>query len=222
MNVIPANKPEQIAWFEAHAPVFVDNAAAIGITPTQASAFSALATAAAAAFDEAQAARAASKAATIEQDTAMRTCHTLASELVKTIRAYAEQTMNPNVYALAQIPPPADPTPIAPVNPSNVRFDLLNDGTLELKWDGKTSGGTSYLIFRSLLPTPTSQPTPLVQIGNSGERKFIDTTIPACTTSATYIIKALKGTTLTPGSSPATARFAPTPEGQGVALQLAA
>lgn len=164
--VIPVKKSEELAFFEQRAPIWVANAAALGITPKRAAQLETLTTSARTAFDTASTARAQSKAATSSQNEALKAMRDLGSELIKQIRTTADIEGDPSLFGLAQIPEPKDPAPIPPVEASDVRFDLLNDGSLELAWDGSVSTGTSY------------------------------------------VVRAKKGETITPGTAPITVRFA--------------
>ncbi|MGD1917044.1 MAG: hypothetical protein ACFCBV_12775 [Phycisphaerales bacterium] len=140
----------------------------------------------------------------------------LGADLIKKIRVAAQQTSNPELFAIAQIPEPKDPSAIPPVEASNVRFDLLNDGTLELEWDGSVATGTTYIVRRALTPAG-GQETAFQDVGFADEKRFVDTTIPAGTQRASYVVKAKKGETITPGTAPITVRFAIGGNGQTVA-----
>jgi hypothetical protein len=178
--------------------------------------------AAATKFAAAQSARATSKSATIEQNAALDELADLGAQLIKIIRAFGLQTGSDEVFALAQIPLPKEPEPIAPVNPSNLRFTLLQNGALELKWDGVKSNGTTFIVYRSVVPGPGESPTPMLSIASVGAKEYEDSTIPAGAVSATYVVRALKGDQLTPGSSPVTANFSYNLNNGQQELQLAA
>jgi thymidine phosphorylase len=92
------------------------------LTSAQVQAFSSLTTAARKAYDAAQTAKQAYRAAITNQDQAIAAAVANAADLVRFIKSFAENTNNPDaVYALAQIPAPAERTPAPlPGKPENV------------------------------------------------------------------------------------------------------
>src|SRR5690606_756626 len=85
-------------------------------------------------------------------DNAMANVSALGGGLVSQIRAKAKQSGDPNVYVLAQIPAPADPTPVgAPGTPEALKATLQPDGTLTLDWKCENpprAKGTVYHVMR--------------------------------------------------------------------------
>ncbi|MFG0284230.1 MAG: hypothetical protein ACF8R7_07385 [Phycisphaerales bacterium JB039] len=196
-----------LQFFEEHAPIWAADPAAIGLTLDQCNSLTAAVAEASAKHSAAYQARQSSKAATVDQNDALTTLAELGAQLIKIIRAFAIQTGDPGVFAAAQIPEPKTPEPIAPVNPSAVRFELQTDGSLLVKWDGVKSNGTTFVVQRSVVPGPGEPSTGYSNVASVGEKSFVDTTIPAGAVSATYVIRALKGGQMTTGSAPATAQF---------------
>lgn len=193
MGVIPSKNVEQLEFFESHWPVWVANAAGIGVLPAAATSFKTLTQSARTAYDAAQNARNAAKAATTTQDSSLALARTAAADLIRVIKGYAEQQANPDaVYALAQIPPPAAPTPVpAPGQPTNVTVGLESNGAITLRWkavNAAPGAGTFFSITRKL-PGELN----FVLVGNTGGKIFTDDTITQGTSGATYIIQGHRG-----------------------------
>lgn len=221
-DVIPSGKLQAIEFFELHAPIWEDNAAAVGLTLAQCGQMVAKTTAARAAYNERQAKFDAAKAATLVQNTSVGDMRAFGSSLIEIIRAFAKATNNPRVYATAQIPPPSDPTPQPPDNPSDVSFELLTNGRLEVKWKGKANGGSAaYIVSRAIQATESEPFGPYEIVGITGNKSFVDVGIPACTIAAMYVVKATKGSYVTEGSVPTQVRFTPS-NATDPALRLAA
>jgi hypothetical protein len=194
MGIMPDKKIEQLQFCESHWPVWTANAAAIGVAPAAVLAFKNTTIAARTAYDAAQNARNAARAATTTQDGALGQMRTAAADIIRSIKAFAEQQANPDaVYGLAQIPPPALPTPApAPGLPTEVAVSLESNGAVTLRWKAVNSApnaGTFFSIRRK-----TAGQTGFILIGNTGGKVFTDETITQGTTAAWYIIQGHRGT----------------------------
>ncbi|MEO1279860.1 MAG: hypothetical protein AAFV77_12955 [Planctomycetota bacterium] len=205
MPVTPNQLLQRLEFYEQRAPVWVANAEAIGLSSQQSAVVQTLVDDCRTAYDAAQAARNAAKSATVTQEAAFEAMDTFGAQMIKIIRAFGIATDDAAVFATAQIPEPKEPEPIAPVNPSNVTFHLDANGALEIRWDGRTFAGTSYLVDRQTW-TGAGQPTSFSRIATVTERRFVDTAVPAGTVTATYRVSALKGGQQTPGAQ-STAHF---------------
>ncbi len=191
-ETIPNKLNEKIQFFEQRLPVWAGDPPAIGLLPVDIVSLNTAVTAARAAFNAAQAARNLAKAATEQQDIAVAAMLEIGRAQVRVIRAWAFKTSNPNVYAMAQIPAPADPTPLGPAEqPTDLTTTLTTGGSIELAWQGSRVGGTSFRIFRSL-KNPGAESGPFILIGTSEERRFTDSTIPTGLQNATYYIVAVR------------------------------
>ena len=222
-DVVPNGKLEAIEFFELRGPVWEDNSSAVGLSVSQAQQIVAKTAAARTAYEARQAAFAQAKAATITQNENVSDMRAFGSSLIEIIRAFAKSTNNPRVFATAQIPPPADPTPQPPENPSNVTFDLLSNGRLEVKWKGKANGGSAaYIVSRAVQPADNMPYGSYEIVGITGNKSFVDVGIPACSVAAKYVIKATKGTYVTPGSEATEVRFVPAAGSDPAGLRLAA
>ncbi|MCW5756482.1 MAG: hypothetical protein KIT54_04515 [Phycisphaeraceae bacterium] len=216
MAVQPRKKQENIAFFEQRNPIWALHAAALSLSPEEIGELDTLTSAARAAYDAAQLAAEEAKTATAIQNQKVKAMHDYGGELIKKIGVKAEQTGNPSLYALAQIPAPKAPTPIPPVEASKPDFRLLYDGSIELTWDGKVSTGTVYLVQRAV--TMPGQPMgPYTTLGFADEKKFVDNAVPEGAAKVTYVVRAKKGSTITPGTLPVNIRFSTGANGVTVA-----
>ncbi len=207
-GIVPAGKNDSISYFEQRAPVWVANAATLGIDPLAAANLQALTEAARTAYDTAQIAQQTSLGATAAQDSAIGGMRSLGGDLIKGIRLKAEMAGDPALFALALLPTPKDPEPIPAVPASTLSWTLLTSGDLDLKWNGNLSSGTTYVIERSLIPAD-GPPSAFEPIGFVGALTFTDKTVPVGTAMAIYQIKGQKGGVYTDPSAPALVRFAP-------------
>ncbi|MBK8269436.1 MAG: fibronectin type III domain-containing protein [Planctomycetes bacterium] len=195
MSTYPTdNRSDFVQWCQAHDTVFIDNAPDIGLTAPQAEAFEILTVKAADAIRVQREAAQAAMAATQTAKAAVRALRIGAGDVVRTVRAYAENAKNPlNIYNKAQIAPPADrmPTP-APERPRSLSATLdATRGALTIRWKARNSAGTSgtnYLIRRKL---PGEDQFAFV--GVSGAKLFDDATIPEGVTQVEYTVQAVRG-----------------------------
>ncbi len=216
MSILPGSTIEQIQFCEAHVPVWTEVAMAIGLTAPQVASLGTKTSAARGAFNAAQAAREASKAATIQQNTDARTMRNQASDLIRQIKAYAELQSNPNsVYAAAQIPPPSAPLPMpAPGKPSDFSVVLESDGSVTLSWNAAESAastGAFFTISRKL-PGQSSFSGIGGAPGTTSESRrcsFTDATVPtsAAGSGAQYIVQGFRGTRIGEASDAVTVQF---------------
>ena len=149
MSVLPPTIIEQIEFCEAHNPTWSVAPTSIGLTALQMTALTTATTNARKAYNDAQLAREASKGATTTLHTNAATMRGQVSDLIRQIKAYAELQSNPGaVYAAAQIPPPAAPTPMpAPGKPGDFNVALQPDGAVTLSWDSTDSAASSGAFF---------------------------------------------------------------------------
>jgi hypothetical protein len=193
MGVVPTKPVQKIQYFSDHIAPFTENAVAIGVTTTEVTDLGTKAAAARAAYDAQQAARQAAKAATEAFENAVVVMGVAGAALLKKIRAKAEQTGNPNVYTMAQIPAP--PTPSAkpaPGKPTDLKVELDGNGALVLKFkcpNPAGASGTMYQIWRAV-----GAGTDFAYLGGTGQRKYVDTSVPAGATRLTYQIQAVRST----------------------------
>jgi len=199
MGVVPDTRLGKIEFYEAHTLLggpWATNATAIGLTAAQVTALGTLTTQARAAFNAAEAARQAAKTATQNFYDKVRAMHNgpgAGSDMIQAIRNWAESKNDPNVYTLAQIPPPATPgvTP-PPGTPFDFTIGLLQNGALELKWKCNNPSGTQGTIYE--VKRRIGAAGNFNFVGASGVKAFTDDTVPAGSPSVTYQITAVRST----------------------------
>lgn len=190
MAVMPKSRIDRVEFFEARLAQWAGSAAAIGILPAQAAQIATMTNAARATFNAQQTAANASKAATASFHVKADEMAEFGADLIKTIKAFAETTNNPNVYALANIPAPAAPTPAgAPTAPTALDATMNADGTITLKWKGLLEARQFFSIWRQL--PGQNAPT---QIGSIAAKSFVDTSVPRGLSQVVYSVRAHRDT----------------------------
>ncbi len=214
-KVVPDSRTDMIAWFAQRAPIWAANGAKIGLTPEQITALAGFVNTAQTTEAAAFAARAASKDATVVYHNEAEVLRDFGAGLVKTIKAYADATDNPNVYSDASIPPPAPPAPLGPpATPTDVTASINNEGHVELNWSGSRAGGTSFLVERTVTPVGGSTGA-WTLLASVEERDFIDTAVPQGLASALYRIKAQRAGGTSVASEPGQVLFGTASAGSG-------
>lgn len=205
-STIPVDKAGQLDFFETRITAWGESAADIGLLVSQTTELSSLISAARASYDSAQAAKQALRGLIEVQDANLAAMTQFGSQLVQTIRAFAVQTGDAQVYATAEIEPRKEPTPIPPFPASNLSYTLTTSGALELTWDGRLSTGTSYILERAFFDQQGGV-GPFEAIAFVDGLGYVDQTIPSGTSNVLYQVKALKGGTTTEPTAPIFVRF---------------
>jgi hypothetical protein len=202
-NEWPKTRLQQVAFLQARISQWAASAAEIGLEDNQVSELGTMLTAVAANMAAAENARSIAKAKTQVFYTSADPLAAMASGLMKTIRAFAITSGDPEVYELALLEPPATPSPApAPAEPTEIRTIVENDGSIQITWKAKNarpSAGTAFNIFRKLAGQTSYFP-----IGTVGVRAFTDNTVPPGTPSIQYIIRGIRGDKTGPFSEPVT------------------
>jgi hypothetical protein len=196
MSLIPPSVTGTIDYLQSKIDPWTTSATAIGTTTA---AVTALAANVAAAQDKLAAqiaAQEAAKAATTDLHLAIRTLRRAGADIVKQIRAKAA-TGGDAVYVLAQIPPPATPSPVpAPGTPTDFSATLNPDGSLKLRWKCPNPAGSVGTIYQ--VARRTGAVGPFAAVGGTGTRSFLDPTVPAAAAAAaggvTYQVTAVRST----------------------------
>lgn len=192
MALVPDKKQDKISFYQSKIAPWTTNATAIGTTSSNVANLGTLTTAAQTAMDAQTTAEAAFRSSVAAANSAISAMDTAGADIISAIRTKA-RTDGDGVYTLAQIPAPATPSPVgAPGEPSNFKVELQNNGALTLTWKCKNpanSTGTTYQVWRRIAGT-----NDLAFLGVTGERKFVDSTVPAGTTQATYQVQAFRST----------------------------
>jgi hypothetical protein len=207
-STVPTSpRTDVLAWCLAHVDVFTTNAAAIGITPAQATNFKNLVNTFAAKEAAKEAARIAAETATQASSDAYTPMRRQMSQIIATVRAFAIDTNNPRVLELAQVPPRAEPSTIGPPGkPTNMTVELVpGSGAVQLRWRSVNpagASGTSYIIRRKL---PTEQN--FTFLGVTGERRFVDNNFVAGPDTVQYTVQGQRADSAGPESDIFLVRF---------------
>lgn len=197
MPVLPKSNNEIIQFFEQRSAAWTLNAAAIGLTPAEMTAFTPLITSSRTAFTNSETARQASKNATVTLDANMLSLVNQGSALIAKIKAFAEATNNANVYVLSSVPPPADPTPAPdPTPPSQVSASINNDGNVVVRWKATKVNGDFFSVHRMV---PGGSWT---SIGSVNAKTFTDNQVPVGAAWVQYQVRSHRGTLVSEGSEP--------------------
>lgn len=225
MAILPDSRIKRVEFFESKISPWTSNAVAIGLTAGQATVLSTQTLAARAAFNAMITAQEASKNATQAFYNACQTMTDTGADYLKTIKAFAATTNNPNVFTLAVIPPPKAPTPTPPpATPTDLIATLENLGAIRVSWTASVARGTAFSVWRRLNLTGRSYE----QIATvSGTTSFLDETLPAGASGSAgsgvlYAVKAHRLDQASAFSEPVLIRFGSVDGGDGVALKIAA
>lgn len=223
MGIIPSNpRADFMEWCAIHAEVFVDNAVAIGLTPTQATNFKSAVNDTGDAIFAQGAARETAKTRTVEANQAVGKLRADAANLLRIIRTFAQNSANPeSVYNLAQIPPPAQPSPLPPpAQPGDLRVTLdAAIGNLTLRWKASNppgAAGTSYVVWRRL-----PDEAEFSFVGVTGSKKYIDMSLVAGPDMVQYMVQGQRSGLSGPMSEVFTVNFGRAPGGQRTAFVVA-
>jgi hypothetical protein len=203
MAVVPDKKAEIVQFFETHLPVWTAQPTKIGLSSAQLTAFAPIVSAARTSFNAAEAARSASKGATTNFNTALSNLKNNGAELIDAIKLYARTTGNDEVYSIAQIPPPAAPSPTPPPSqPTDVEALIEPTGALTLRFKATSAGsGATYLVKRKLSSETNFRIVGSAETSRSRFKSFTDTTLPANANNIQYIIQGQRGRATGPDSS---------------------
>lgn len=205
-----------IAWCQGRAPTWVTNALSIGLSAERASEYETAVADAVAAIAAQETAHQAAKMATEAASASVSVLRTMTGENVKTIRAFAAVSSEPeNVYQLAQIPAPASPSPVPPpAQPTDIKVTIdPSSGALTLRWKASNpagAAGTSYIVRRRAEGEPSFS-----FIGVTGSKSFTDETFIAGPDSVEYTVQGTRSGINGPLSSIFLVRFGALPGGAG-------
>ncbi len=216
MAVLPQSYLEQIEFFEQRIAAWGADPTAIGLTAEQVADLTPLVGVARASYNAAQAARIASKDATVTFHSDTNAMAAFGRGLIKEIKAFAQSSGDESVYSKASIPPPAAPEPAGPPDtPTDVQGFINGDGAVELSWKGTLAYSTFYEILRKV-----DDETTWNLIASVGEKSYIDNTIASGCIGVSYRIRAKRGNQTSSGSDPITIRLGVEPE--NTSLNIAA
>lgn len=189
MPVIPSDREGAIVFCEQHVPVWTAAPTLIGLTAAQCTSLDNATKAARLGLNVALAARQTSKTRTSDYYNLTGTMRNLAADLVRAIKNFAELNNNPNVYTLAQIPPPAAPTTNPPPGqPNSFKVELEATGAVTLRWKSTNSSSSSGSLFTVVRRIGSDPAAPFTNIGGTSSKVFTDDTLPLGTMTATYLV----------------------------------
>jgi hypothetical protein len=221
MAIVPSRLQDLINFGILHGSIFVENSAAIGLSSAQATAFKNAAGDLEGLFIEALQARAAARSATGAQNTAAADFRRLAADTILLIKAFAENQPSPDgVYQLADLPPPAKPTPLPPpAQPMMITATLDGTGAITLRWKATNppGGAVAYIVERRLAISGPGSVWDFAGIATQG-RVFTDEAIPAGSTYIQYRITGQRGPVSGTPSVPFPVAFGPAPGGGGMMI----
>jgi len=215
-------RSEQIDFFEQHLAVWVNDPAAIGLTSAAVTELNGLTQAARSSFVSVQALRESAKSGTVSYYNATDAMRTAGAAAIDSIRAYAKTTGDDEVYAIAQIPPPAqrDPAP-PPAAPTDITLSVQPNGAIQVKW--KITQPAPGAEIQTVLQRRLNNLGSWENLGVTGLKTFTDSTVPGGTELVTYMLHATRAGVSGPFSQQTSINLGIPGNGQGEqGLSLAA
>lgn len=201
MSLVPDDKRGKIQFFQTKLPRWAENAEQIGLSSEQVAEMNALTADALEAWRAQRLAQNAARVATSRLHLALDKMMNTGAAMIGLVRAKAK-TSGEQVYVLSAIPAPSRPSPIGePGQPEGFAAKLLQVGWIELRWKckhPKGAVGTMYKVERAVQLAGETTWGEFVYLGDSGKKKFLDTTVPAGTQSIIYRVRARRSTKTEP------------------------
>ena len=204
---MPRTIPELIAWSNVHVDLWQQNATSIGISSAQALAFKTLVGSMVTNVGKSDAARQASKDATMNSNTSIDAVRAIGGAYINMIKAYAETTNNPAVYSLGGVSPD-DPQSVLPppIAPNDFTATVNGGGSLTIRWRVTQPAGVTnvqYLVSRRLIGEST-----FTLVASEGKNKsFTDETLPVGVDRVEYLLQPKRGEVYGPQSNIFTVQF---------------
>ncbi len=188
MTTVPKTIAGRLQFFEQHLPTWAKDPVAIGLTAPELVSLANATAQARSDYDAVVNIRVTAQALTEAQHISVAEMYDIGSSFIKTIRAFAEKTNDPNVYVLAEIPAPQAPTPAGPpAKPTELEANLLLPFGIKLTWKGTVSQNASFGIYRKL---PGESAFSFIE--TTREKSWEDTSLPAGVASVEYYIAAIR------------------------------
>ena len=209
MGNIPGNRNDLFTFAQAHMDVWQTNAAAIGLTPAQATAVTNSVALTQARREAVESLRTQARTATTDQTEAFRALRTAVAAAVNNINTFAGNQPAADrgkVYSIAQIQPPQPRTPSAPPGQPTDLSIALNPttGALLVRWRCTNPDNVSGVVYNVKRRIGAGA---FAIIGATGEKRFEDFSIPAGTSQITYTVQAQHGSALGQPSTAIDVRF---------------
>ncbi|MEM9661797.1 MAG: hypothetical protein AAF937_05765 [Planctomycetota bacterium] len=187
---LPPSILGKIEFFEQRVADWASDPDAIGLTAQQVADLIARANTARNDYNAAQQIRQQSRNATASQNQSVGDMARFGSDLIATVRAFADLQPDPTaVYNRAELDmpkPKGGPLP-PPVPATNVRTQMDNTGAITVRWNGTVANGTVYAVYRRF-----AQGMGYTQIGTATTKSFVDNTVPVGTPEASYYVVTLR------------------------------
>lgn len=208
MSVVPNRIEDYLNWAEQRAQTWQSAPTTIGLTAAQATAMANAVSLARVKFADRAKAATAAQIATNEQDDAVRASRRLTSDLIRAIRGFAANSVNPNdVLNRAELPLPQPAAPLPPPGkPNTINVGITpTTGAITLSWkvtNPAGASGTSYIVRRRVGNTGE-----FAFVGVTGTKKFVDSTFTAGPDSVQYTIQGQRSDVAGPVSDIVTINF---------------
>jgi hypothetical protein len=194
MALVPSTKQGKIAFFQSKLTAWQANAVAMGSSVAAITAFQALVTAAADAMTAQDEAESAFRAKVGVADLAVDAMCNAGADVITQVRLKS-RTAGDVVFTLAELPIPGTPTPVGtPGLPYKIVATLNPNGSLSFTRkcnNPRGCDGEIYQVYRKVDATGDYE-----YLGGSGERKFIDLTVPQGVPSVMYQIQGTRSTSV--------------------------
>jgi len=202
---IPNTLPELIDWAITHKALWTTNQAQIGLSAAQVTAFTTLVTNLTKANDDAEAARQASKNATLTLNGAATSIRGVGGAYVNLIKAFAQTTHNDAVYTLAGVSPDSPAGTVPPPNaPTDFSAQVTPEGALIIKWKAtQPASGVQYRVKRRL--NGEGEFSLIDTVGSI--KKYMDKTLPFGVDRVDYIVEPVRGNDVGPAGNTFSLQF---------------
>lgn len=208
-QIIGDTRQELSDFVNAHTQPWTDNTAGVGLPAGQLAELKTRLATTETTLKAVNEIRVLARAASEANADAFAALRTIAGTCVRSIKAFADASANPAaVYQLAALPSPLPPGS-APVPNTGTDFGAtldLSTGGLELKWKAAQPYGVSGVVWNVRRQIGGGA---WVSIGLTGEKKFIDGTIPADAITCSYTVTPQRGQQTGPTSGIFQVRFTP-------------
>lgn len=204
-NVPPQPKVQQISWFESRLTQWAATPTAFGTTAAAVTALTTLVTNARKAYNGAQTARDASKAATVGENTSVASMLLSGRAMVNSMKSFIEASGNTALWSQAMLDPPSPAgTAPDPTAPFALSAGLDSQGDVIVTWKASQPAGVSGVIYSVRRALDGGD---YVLLDSVGGKTFTDQTVPVGTASVSYAVKAKRGSQMSDWSEALTVRF---------------
>ncbi len=194
---MPKSISDLINWCNVHVDLWTLNSSQINMAAPTALAFKNAVSAMVTSNAAAEAAREASKNATIVLRGNINIVRTLGSANIASIKGFAETTRNVNVYALGGVSPSDPPSPVpAPLAPDMFTAGVNPDGSLTIKWKVTQPTGVSnvtYIVSRRINGGGGGAGAFTIVANEGSNKTFLDKTLPIGVDKVEYMVQPKRG-----------------------------